>query len=113
MPVHQNEWDRDPSVRRMRNLFSSMEKAQEDLLRKTAVSSFNGRLRPIREKTLDSFEGVWARSIRRGFALSEEEVTSLYLLCLMKQLTSEGIRVSPDLIPANERIIALLEEATP
>ena len=104
-------WDRDSSVIKMRNLFSSMEKAQGDLLRKTAVSPLDGRLRPVREKTLDSFEGVWALAVSRAFNLDEREVTSLYVLCLKKELASEGIQVPTNLIAANERIVALFEEA--
>ena len=96
---------------KMRNVFSSMEKAQGELLQKVAVSSSDGRLRPVREKTLESFEGAWALAVRRGFALDEREVTSLYLLCLKKGLASEGIQVSPNLVAANERVIALIEEA--
>jgi hypothetical protein len=104
-------WGRDPSVIRTRNLFSSMEKAQGDLLQKLAVSPLDGRLRPVREKTLDSFERVWALGTRKGSALDEKELTSLYLLCLAKGLVSEGIRVSPNLIAASGRSVALFEEA--
>jgi hypothetical protein len=110
MPSQADEWGQDPSVRRMRKVFSSMEMAQEDLLRRTAVSTFDSRLRPIRTKALESFEEAWALSVRRGLALNEEEVASLYLLCLVKELVSEGIQVPSDLAPANDRITALFKE---
>ena len=110
MPFQADEWGRDPSVRRMREIFSSMEKAQGELLGRIAIFPFDPRLRPVRRKALESFERVWALSARKGVVLGEEEVTSLYLLCLVDGLVSEGIHVPPKLLTTNERLNDLFKQ---
>jgi hypothetical protein len=85
---HQDEWGRDPRVRRMRQVFAAMEDAHREILWRTGLSAFDPRLRSWRERALAVFEGAWVREIRAG---REDDVGALYARCLGEVLADDGI----------------------
>ncbi len=110
MSVQSDEWGCDPSVRRMRQVFAWMEKAQAGLLKNLAISPFDARLRHAREEALTCFERTWPAAARRGLLGTEEEVASLYLHCLSRGMRLSGIEVPHDLPQRNEEIARLFQE---
>jgi hypothetical protein len=106
----QDEWGHDPSVQRMRRVFSQMEKAQKDLLERLKLSPLDERLRRVRELTLNLFEQAWPQAQRKGLTQTEEEVATLYLHCLVKILNWEGIKTPPELFSGDQKILQFLSE---
>jgi hypothetical protein len=104
-----DEWGHDPSVQSMRRVFSIMEEAQEDLLRRLNISFFDQRLRRSREQALGLFERVWPLTIRKGM-MSEKEVAPLYLHCLAQTLRSAGVEVPKELLPGDEKLLRFLQK---
>jgi hypothetical protein len=103
-----DEWGRDPSVRAMRRVFAAMEEAQKEFIRKVGLSPFDPRLRRWRERALVAFEASWVRAARGGIELSETEAGALYVQCLGKIMTKEGMNVLPEILPESERLKEIL-----
>jgi predicted trehalose synthase len=110
MKLIQDEWGHDPSVQSMRRVFSSMEAAQEELLRHLNISPFDTRLRRSREQALNIFEQAWSLAIGKGMTMTEKDAASLYLHCLARAFNSVGVKVSKELLPGDEKIIRLLQK---
>ena len=108
-----DEWGRDPSVRTMRRVFASMEGAQKRLMKDMGLSPFDQRLRRWRERALAAFEASWARSARAGVELGEGEAGALYVHCLGKIMTREGVDVPAETLPRSEKLVKLLREVFP
>jgi hypothetical protein len=109
----QDEWGHDPSVQSMRRVFSYMEEAQQELLRRLTISLFDQRLRRSREKALELLERAWPLAVRQGIIMSEKDAAPLYIHCLARTLNSAGVEVPNDLLPGDEKIIRFLQEKLP
>ena len=108
-----DEFANDPSVRAMRRVFSAMEATQKEFIVNLGLSPFDRRLRRWRERALVVFEASWARTARSGLELSETEAGALYVHCLGKIMTREGLDVPPEILPQNEKIKKILTEVLP
>mgnify|MGYP006269494295 CR=1 FL=1 len=104
----QDEWGHDPSVQSMRRVFSLMEEAQQELLRRLNISLIDPRLRRSREQALELFERTRSKAIRRGM-IGERDAAPLYLHCLARSLRSAGVEVPEELLPSDERITHFLK----
>ncbi len=109
MPVR-DDWGEDPSVQSTRRVFVNMETAQGKLLEHLNISSHDNRLRRWREEALTFFDRACTLAAKRGIALSEEYIASIYLHCLGQVLSSNGIEVPSDALPRDEGIIRFLSE---
>jgi hypothetical protein len=109
----EDEWGHDPSVQSMRRVFSYMEQAQQELLRRLNISRFDKRLRSVREQALELFEKTWPLAVRKGIILGEKEAAPFYNHCFARALRSVGIEVPKDLLPRDEKITRLLQEKEP
>ena len=109
----EDEWGHDPSVQSMRRVFSYMEEAQQELLRRLTISLFDQRLRHSREKALELFEQAWPLAIRQGMIISEKDAAPLYIHCLARALSLVGVEVPGALLPRDEKIIRFLQEKLP
>ncbi len=105
-----DEWGRDPSVLRMRQVFSYMEAAQIELLKQLRISQLDSRLGRAREIAKGFFERAWALSVSRGMDIGEEEAAVLYIHCLAESLRKCGVEVSAEVLPDDERLSALADE---
>jgi hypothetical protein len=108
-----DEWGRDPSVRAMRGVFAAMEAAQKDFIRNLGLSPFDRRLRRWREMTLAAFDASWARAAAAGVELSEEDAGSLYVRCLGKVLSREGMDVPSGIFPESDKMDKILRGVFP
>lgn len=106
----QDEWGHDPSVQNMRRVFSLMEEAQQELLRRLNISFFDPRLRLGREQALELFEQAWPLAIKQGIILNEKDTAPLYIHCLARALGSLGVEVPNRLLPGDEKIIHFLQK---
>jgi len=106
-----DEWGGDPSVRAMRRVFAAMESAQEGFFRELGIAPFDPRLRSWRRRALAAFDASWARAVRTGLELSEEDAGALYAGCLGKILAREGMDVP--VLPENDMIGNILGEVFP
>ena len=111
MTIENDEFGHDPSVQRMRKIFSSMEKAQWELLEKLKISTFDDRLRNIRKTALDLFGKSFPLAVSKGMDLDEKASAGLYAFCLAQSLKPVGIDVSADLLPDNKQLEAVVVEA--
>jgi hypothetical protein len=105
-----DEWGHDPSVQNMRRVFSLMEEAQQELLRRLNISLFDPRLRLSREKSLELFEQARPLAIKQGIILNEKDTAPLYIHCLARALGSLGVEVPNGLLPGDEKIIDFLQK---
>jgi tRNA A37 threonylcarbamoyladenosine synthetase subunit TsaC/SUA5/YrdC len=106
----EDEWGHDPSIQRMRRVFSYMEEAQQELLKHLNISLFDKRLRNVREQALELFERAWPLAVRQGIIGNEKETAPLYIHCLARGLSSVGVRIPKDLLPRDEKITRFLKE---
>ena len=105
-----DEWVHDPSVQSMRQVFSSMETAQHELLEHLNISPFDQRLRHSRDQALGLFERVWPLALRKGMIMSEKEAAPLYIHCLMRALGSMGVKLPKEFRPGDEKLIRFLQQ---
>lgn len=112
-PKEMDEWGRDPSVRAMRRVFAAMESTQEEFIEHLGLSPFDPRMRRWRERALAVFDASWARASRAGVELSESEAGVLYVNCLGKLISREGLEVPAEILPRSEKIERLLREVFP
>jgi hypothetical protein len=108
----EDEWGHDPSVQSTRRVFSFMEEAQQELLRRLNISFFDPRLRRSREQALELFERTWSKAGRRGM-MSEKDAAPLYVHCLARTLRLAGVEVPEEALPGDEKIIHFLQEELP
>lgn len=105
-----DEWGNNPSVQRMRNVFSRMEMAQKELLEKLNISPFDERLRRARETAKGMFERAWAIAASQGTDMGDEEGAGLYMHCLAWALGQCGVELSADVLPDDDRFAVLVQE---
>lgn len=111
MRTENDDWGLDPSVRRMRGVFSEMESAQEVLLGQLEITRFDKRLRPAREDAKGLFHRAWSLSGSKGLRMNDEQLAGLYVHCLARALRQGGVDVPLELLPDDESIRALVREA--
>ena len=105
-----DEWGSNPSVRKMRSIFSHMEAEQSKLLKKLGMSPFDIRLRNAREEAKDVFERTWSLANSRGLNADDKEIADLYMRCLAWGLRKTGIQIPTDGLPCEETLDVLLKE---
>jgi hypothetical protein len=106
-----DEFGRDPAVQAMRRTFGAMEKAQLELFEAAALPKLDRRLRVWREQALRLFEQAWGRAQGRGLVGSEEDVATLYLICLARILERGRAGLPPGTVPESaglEEVVAEL-----
>ena len=104
-----DEFERDPTVRSMRRVFSQMEKLQQKMLEAANLPPLDRRLRAWREQTLQLFEQAWTRAGRLGLTKTEGEAALLYVLCLARILERGRVRVPPAALPRNEELEQVIQ----
>ena len=108
-----DEWGRDPAVRGMRRVFSAMDTAQKEFIKNLGLTPYDHRLRRWRERALAAFDASWARTARTGVEFGETEAGSLYVHCLGKIMTTEGMDIPPETLPQSEKLKKILREVFP
>lgn len=102
--VFPDEWGEDPTVQRMRRIFSRMEKAQTQLMESLFISPLDPRLRAVRTEARDSFEAVWPVAMQKGFVCNDEQTALLYLGCLKHALRRKGFTLPLHDDPEDEKM---------
>ena len=77
--VERDNWGSNPSVRAMRGLFSRMETAQNELIKRLRLFPFDRRLGYCREKARILFERAISSNRARAEGLDDEQSSSLYI----------------------------------
>jgi len=108
-----DEWGRDPAVLAMRRVFAAMDTAQKEFIKDLGLTPYDHRLRRWRERARAAFDAAWARSARSGVELGEMEAGVLYVHCLGKIMTMEGMDVPPETLPQSEKLKKILREVFP
>lgn len=108
--AREHDWGKDPSVRAMRKVFAAMEATQREFIRNLGLSPFDRRLRRWRERALPAFDASWARSARADLELSETETGALYVHCLGRIMSREGMEIPAEILPRSEKLARLLRE---
>ena len=106
-----DDWGADPSVKKMRRLFSRMESAQKELLDKIGISPFDGRLRYCRDEARILFERTLSSEAARVRGIDEEESATLYILCLSSAFNRHGIKSLVEIPPGDNHLKELIQEA--
>jgi hypothetical protein len=105
-----DEWVSDPSVLRMRELFSRMEEAQRKLLEQAGISSLDARLRLVRDQARVLFEKACSHSAAQDINTGDDTVAGLYTYCLAWALGRSGVEISEKFLPDDERLKELIRE---
>jgi len=108
-----DNWGQNPEVQHLRRVFSRIEAKQSELLQKLKITTFDYRLRRVREATLSVFEKAWATALRRGLALNEEEIVSLYLFIFSRMLNANRIHAPRGAPPSDSNLASLVREILP
>lgn len=111
MKTEKDEWGRDFSVQRMRQVFSRMEAAQRQLFEQVNISPLDRRLRRVRDSAKGLFERTWSLAARRGVNVGEEEAVGIYLYCLVHALGLIGVEVPEEFLTNDEQLKSLVGEA--
>ncbi len=112
MPIR-DDWDQDPAVQNMRRVFAHMETAQGKLLGRLNISPYDDRLRRWREEARPLFERTCTLAAKRSVVMSEENTASIYLHCMGRALSLDGVEVPSDVLPRDEGIISFLSKGKP
>ena len=105
-----DHWGMDPSVQIMRKVFKGMEKAQHDLLKRLDIIPYDLRIRSWRGQALALFERTWGIANRMGVTMNEHTASAIYVHCLAKIMSSEGINIPQGLLPEAESVERIFEE---
>jgi hypothetical protein len=109
----EDEWGHDPSVQSMRQIYSYMETAQQELLEHLNISLLDRRLRHSREQALELFERSWPLALKKGVMKGEKDAAPLYIHCLVRALSSMGVELPKEFSEADEKIFRFLQEELP
>ena len=110
MDPRAEHWDHDPQVRLMRQVFAALEASQDGLLQGMGLSPLDARLGPARRQARACFNRAWPRAQRRGLALDPAGAAELYLCCLARGLSHQGLRPAQELLPQDSLLFALAAE---
>ena len=105
-----DDWDHDPAVQRMRQVFRQMENTQDDLLKHLGISPHTAGLRSWREKALELFERSWRESTNRGLSQTVDNAATIYRHCLAMAMAMDGIEITPVALCDDEDINRLIRE---
>ena len=94
-----DDWGRDPQVQRMRLVFAALEESQAGLLKGLGLAWGDPRLAPARSEARACFARAWPRALGRGLAREPGEAAQLYLCCLARGLSRQGVNPPPELLP--------------
>lgn len=111
MGIENDEFGRNPSVQRMRKIFSGMEKFQWDMLEKLKISHFDDRLQNIRKNALDLFGKSFPLAASKGMTMDEKTVSMLYAFCLAQAIKLVDIDVPGSILPDNKTLEEAVTEA--
>ncbi|HOV90934.1 MAG TPA: hypothetical protein PKW07_09520 [Syntrophorhabdaceae bacterium] len=106
-----DEWGMDPQVRFLRRVFSQIESAQRELLLSLNISLLDERLKRIRDGALRLFEKAWSLSVRWNMPMDEKDIVNIYLYSLAHILERYRIEVPNNLLPLDEKIKRIIQEA--
>ena len=104
-----DQWDKDPGVLFMRDVFASMERSQTELLGQANICPTEPKLRSTRRMALHLFERAWAAAAGPGRSVSREIAVDLYLYCLVRALRAGGFGSFENLLPRNGTVKRLLK----
>ena len=76
-----------------------------------ATADTDPRMGP--EAALAAFDASWAWASRTGVELSETETGTLYVRCLEKIMTGEGMEAGAEILPRSEKVQKILREVFP
>ena len=113
MPGNKDEWGRDPSVQRMRRIFSDFEKVQNSLLKEINISLFDSRLRNIRTAARDLFEKSYSLAASKGRPVDDRAMADLYRFSFLKSLRMAGIGIPKEILPKDRAFAELVNEVAP
>ena len=105
-----DEWGRDPSVQIMRQVFTAMETAQRELLKQLDIFPSDLRIRRWREQARLLFEKTWGVAGRMGISMDEQTAAAVYIYCLAKIMSSEGITIPAGIVPEAKDVERLCKE---
>jgi hypothetical protein len=107
-----DEWGIDPSVRAMRGVFGLMESFQDGFLERLRIDRYDPRLRLWRDEAKRNFEKSWGKAANERIQLSQEQIATLYLRCLVDVMRLDGIRIPNDALEPNEASRASIQVET-
>ena len=105
-----DDWGRDPSVQFLRKVFKGMENAQQELLKRLDIASYDPRIRRWRDQALALFEKGCGVATRMGITMDENTASVIYVYCFAKIMGAERIRVPPDIMPDAKAVERILKE---
>lgn len=100
----------DPQAPRLRLAYDAMFAAQARLIAAMGLSQLDPRLAPARAEAKRRFLRVWPRAGKRGLAGEPAGAADLYLCCLARGLSQQGLKVPPELLPGDSVYFALAAE---
>lgn len=107
---NQDKWGKDPAVRAMRNIFRAMEQAQINFLGRMDIAPYDTRIRNWREKALIIFERTWEASNRIGVTMDAKTAPKIYIRCLARVMSLNGVEISDSILPRQDEADMLLKE---
>ena len=93
MPTEKDDWGRDPSVQKMRQIFSKMEHAHNLLIEQLQISWFDTRLGDVRETARVLFERAFSMEKAQDREIDDRAMISLYLDALSQALRRADISI--------------------
>lgn len=105
-----DDWGKDPSVRRMREVFSRMEHALNNILEKIDISPYDARIRTVKENALNIFERVYPVLASNISHFNDDTLIMIYIQCLKKALLLTDIQLNADIFPENKEIDSMIME---
>ena len=105
-----DQWDRDPSVQKMRKVFKGMETSLEEILGRLDIAPYDQRIRGWLETALAKFETSWVVANQMGIAMNEKRAPAVYAHCLAKAIGSDGIEIPAGLLPEEKDTARIIHE---
>ncbi|MFH1035935.1 MAG: hypothetical protein V1806_15625 [Pseudomonadota bacterium] len=103
-------WDDEAQARRLRQAYEAMFAAQARLIAGMGLSELDPRLAPARQEARRRFLRAWPRARKRGLARDPAGAADLYLCCLARELSQQGLKAPLELLPAESLYFALAAE---
>lgn len=100
----------DPQAQHLRRVYEALFAAQAGLIAAMGLSELDPRLAPARAEAQKGFARAWPRAMKRGLACEPQGASDLYLCCLARGLSRQGLKPPPDLLPGEGVYFALAAE---
>jgi hypothetical protein len=110
LQTDRDEWGKDPSVQIMRRVFQEMEKAQHQFLARLNIQPYDLRMRKWRDQALSLFERAWGIASRMEVPIDEQTASAVYVHCLAKIISSEGIKIPAGVLPEAKDVESIVRE---